>query len=182
MQTHLVIAVLGNDQPGVVEKLANTIQQGQGNWQQSQLARWQGKFTGSIEVSVKEEYCANLQTALMALNSSQLSLLVQQSEDTPSADAPTLMRLTLVGSDRIGIIRDVANTLAERGINVQNLSSQCSSMPWSGDPMFTAQGDVELPSNANFAELDDALEAVADELGLDISLSSPKTQDEKASS
>ena len=182
MRTHLVIAVLGDDQPGVVEQLADTIQQGHGNWQQSQLARWQGKFTGSVEVSVEEAHCSALHLALMALNSDKLSLLVQKSQESSATEAPTLMRLTLVGSDRTGIIRDVANTLAERGINVQNLSSQCSSMPWSGDPMFTAQGDVELPANANCMELEDALDAIADELGLDISLSSVKTVDEKASS
>ncbi len=65
---------------------------------------------------------------------------------------------------------EIAQAFAERQINMGELETDYSSMPWSGEPMFQANGVIEVPESVNMDELYDEMDSIADELAVDIRL------------
>lgn len=170
MIAHIIVTVIAEDRPGVVEKLADVIASHNGNWLESQLAHMHGKFAGIVTVAIEEKFLADLQGGFTALEKQGFTTSYQVAKLGQSRKTSTPFALTIVGPDRPGIIREVSRALAMRGINLLELTSECSSMPWSGEPMFTAKGKALLPQEINLSELDEALDVIAEELGLDIAL------------
>ena len=109
MKTYLVLTLIGNDQPGLVESLAQIVARHQGNWLESNMSRLAGKFAGILRVSVEEDQAEALVAALDAL-SPRLKLIVERSAQAEAEKPQRTLRLSLVGNDRPGIIRDSMST------------------------------------------------------------------------
>jgi len=87
----LVLTVIGDDRPGLVEQLSTAISTHQGNWLESSMSRLAGKFAGILKVSVPAEQAPALQQALAGL--SLLKVTVESSPE--SQEAPKGRRLRL---------------------------------------------------------------------------------------
>ena len=55
MTNFLVLTVISDDKPGVVETLAKTITEHGGNWLECRMSHLAGKFAGILRVSVEIE-------------------------------------------------------------------------------------------------------------------------------
>jgi glycine cleavage system regulatory protein len=174
MQTQLVLTIISDDKPGVVELLAQTIAQHQGNWLESRMAHLAGKFAGILQVAVASEGQAALREALTSLANQGLKIIVESALDNPKPIGK-VFQFSVVGNDRPGIVREIAQAFAGRNINMGELETSCSSMPWSGDPMFEATGIIEVPNAVDIDELYDQLDTIAEELAVDIRLEAPAT-------
>ncbi len=73
-------------------------------------------------------------------------------------------------------MRELSKALVKSKINLAELETALSSMPYSGDPLFEATGRLEIPSGADLSELHETLDAIADALALDISFSEEPLQ------
>ena len=170
MPTSLVLTVLGEDRPGLVEALSHIIAAHEGNWLESRMAHLAGQFAGILRASVPEGNAAALLTALQGLAAHGLQVVVAPS----STDAPTpearWLTLDLVGNDHPGIIRDLAHTLARRGINIDELQTACTSAPMTGAMLFKATAHLRVPWEVAVTELRIALEQLAHDLVVDITL------------
>ncbi len=116
---HLVLTVIAEDQPGLVERLADCIARHGGNWLDSRMSRMAGQFAGILQVAVPTSAQAELFDALRELESQGIRVLL-----APSGSAPgrswRMVRLQLVGNDRPGIVRDITRLLASHGVNLEN--------------------------------------------------------------
>ncbi|OFE13404.1 glycine cleavage system protein R [Pseudohongiella acticola] len=169
MKTYLVLTLIGNDQPGLVESLAQIVAQHQGNWLESNMSRLAGKFAGILRVSVDEDKSDALVSALDAL-SPRLKLIVEHSAQ-PEADQPQRsLRLSLVGNDRPGIIRDISGALARQKVNVDDLDTECVPAPMSSDILFRAEAVLHIPADLDIEALRAELERLADDLIVDLNL------------
>ena len=168
MSTSLVLTVIGDDRPGLVELLSETIASNGGNWLESRMARLAGKFAGILRVSAPDSEAEALRLALAALESHGLHVIAEVSRYEETGRAP--VRLELVGADHPGIVRDVATALARRGVNVEELSSGCEEAPHSGQVLFRATVDLHLPPALSLEQLREELESVAHDLMVDITL------------
>lgn len=175
MQTQLVLTIISDDKPGVVELLAQTITQYQGNWLESRMAHLAGKFAGILQVSVSSEQHTALVGALMALADQGLKVVVETALSTIKP-AGKEFYFSVMGNDRPGIVHEIAQAFAGRNINMGELETACSSMPWSGEPLFEANGSIEVPSSVDMDELYTQLDTIADELAIDIRLEAPPTE------
>lgn len=172
MNQHLVLTVISADRPGVVQLLAKTIHAHQGSWLESRMAHLAGKFAGILQVAVPDENHSDLLKALKALTSDGLQIVAELADgDVNSSDKH--FSFTVVGPDRTGIVAEIAEAFTEQDISVEELETDCSSMPWSGDPMFEATGFVRVPADVDMNDLSDQLEVIADELGVDIQIEPP---------
>ena len=169
MQHYLILTLISDDKPGIVERLAQIIQEHEGNWLESRLSHLAGKFAGIVQVAVPEAQRAPLMRALEALGDQGLKLVVE-SADAAERPAFRAFRFTVAGPDRSGIVHEIAQAFAARQINMGELETDYSSMPWSGEPMFQANGVVEVPESVNMDELYDEMDSIADELAVDIRL------------
>ncbi len=175
MNQYLVLTVISDDRPGVVQKLAKVINDHQGNWLESRMSHLAGKFAGILQVGVAEEHCQTLQQALKDLSGDGLQVVVETASPTNSAEHKAF-HFSVVGPDRTGIVVEISQAFAERNISVDELETDTSSMPWSGEPMFEATGVIHVPAGVNLNDLHDNLDVIADELAVDIRLETPPAE------
>jgi glycine cleavage system regulatory protein len=170
MRTSLVLTVIGDDRPGIVESLADAALGLGANWEESRMARLAGKFAGLLRVSVDSGHAAELATRLTTL-APGLTVVVQNTS-TPGGIEMRTLRLELVGNDRPGIVRDIARALASQHINIDELETDVTSAPMTGELLFRARADLRVPAAVTTDELRRQLESLAGELMVDLDLAS----------
>src|SRR6478736_5073980 len=104
MGISLVVTVIGNDRPGIVERLSEVVLAAGANWEESRMARLAGKFAGILRISVAAARADALAAGLRALASDGLTVVVESSGEV-SVETFRTVRLELVGNDHPGIIR-----------------------------------------------------------------------------
>ena len=171
MTRALVLTVIGKDQPGLVEALAELIAEHKGYWDESRMARLAGHFAGVVQIHLDEEYAESLITALPTLTKQGLSVSVVDSDWSLAViDHSQTLRLELVGQDRPGIVREISHALAKLGVSMQELRTVIESAPMSGEPLFHAEAELVPPANIDFEQIRAALEQLADDMVIDITL------------
>ncbi len=170
MQSQLILSVISDDKPGVVEAIADIVSRHDGNWLESSLSQLSGKFAGLVKISLPETQAANLKADFLELEITGVRVRVDELR-TPAQSSAQKASINAVGPDRKGIVHEIAQSLAHYGINVDKLETRCSSMAYSGDPIFEAEGTLSVPDSADFERLNDELDKLADSLAMDISLS-----------
>lgn len=169
MHSSLVITVLADDQPGIVEKLAGTIAAAGGNWLESSMSRLSGKFAGLLLISVPDNHQAALATALQALESPALKISIETTGAALSdEETGSMVGVEIVANDRPGIVEEISRLLASAQINVVSLETFCESAPMSAEPMFHAQAYLQLPEATSVEALTDLLEQLSDDLMVEL--------------
>ncbi len=177
MNRTLVLSILSDDRPGIVETLARVINEHNGNWLESRLSHLAGKFAGILQINLPANQIEPLQNALAELQSLHgIQVASAEAIDAIASATTTSLRFTLVGNDRPGIVRELSQAFLSHHINVEDLQTHCSSMPWTGDPMFTANGLLKLPESVDTERLGEQLDAIADQLDVEIDLTEPEPQ------
>ena len=170
VSTFLVLTVNGPDRPGLVETLSQVVANHRGSWLESRMARLAGQFAGVLRVSVPDDQVDALNRALRALEIECLTVGVEYSEPEPPPSDARELRLEIIGSDRPGIVHDISQALADRGINVDELRTEIMSAPMSGELLFLANAELMVPADLDLDLLRKDLEALAHELMVDIDL------------
>jgi len=168
--TDLVLTLIGPDRPGLVETVAEVVSAHGGNWLESRMAHLAGKFAGILRIEVSADKAAALQAALADLDAQGLKVVGEPCVEGSVATAGRSLDLELVGLDRPGIMREISQLLANSGANVEELSTDRTSAPMSGEMLFLAKARVRLPSNADLGTLRAALERLASDLLIEIRL------------
>jgi len=166
---HLVLTVIAEDKPGLVELLAQCIAGHGGNWLESRMARMAGQFAGILRVAVPEAVQGEFSAALQALESRGIRVLLAPSGAEPAATWQSI-RLELVGNDRPGIVRDITRLLAEHGVNLESLDTEVAPAPMSGELLFHAQAQLAVPTELSLDLLQQQLETLADDLMVELIL------------
>ncbi len=165
----LVLSLIGRDRPGLVEAVSAAVAGHGGNWLESRMAHLAGQFAGILRVQVAADQVAALARALHELERDGLRVLVETATGEPVIETPLLV-LELLGQDRPGIVREIAHTLARGGVNVEELETTVESAPMSGERLFRARARLRLPAGLSPGELRRALDAVASDLMVDVTL------------
>jgi glycine cleavage system regulatory protein len=167
----LVLTLLGTDRAGLVSAVSRLITERGGSWERSQMAHLAGTFAGIVEVDVPSVQLDGLVADVEGLGAQGLRVTVERSGSEPApAAAQHRLALHLVGADRPGIVAEVTTLLAEHGVNVEELSTQVVHAPMAGGTLFEADAVVGVPGDSDLAALRSALEALADELMVDLDL------------
>ncbi|GAB2189604.1 ACT domain-containing protein [Sessilibacter sp. MAH1] len=169
MHDHAVMTVLTDDKPGIVEFIANIIERNNGNWTESQLQHLHGKFAGILSITLESNLRAQLESDLQALTAKGIHYQLSWSSPTLPSTGKTA-KLSVLGPDRTGIIKEIAQALAQRSINLLNLESRCTSAPWTGEALFEANAEISVPKSTDMEELVNKLSVITDELGLELTL------------
>lgn len=172
MESFFIITFIGDDRPGLVEEVASAIESHRGNWHESRLSQLGGKFAGLVLVSLPTQDSTALEAALKGLSAGGLSIRVTPSNGGSIAQTGRAITLTVVGPDRLGIVKEVSHTLAQRKINVVEMDSHVDSAPMSSERMFHARIDAQVPDDTDLDQLHDTLDEIANHMTLDIDLES----------
>ena len=171
MARALVLTVIGKDRPGLVEALAEVIAKHEGNWDESRMARLAGHFAGVVQVHLPENQAEGFMMALPTLADQGLSVSVVDSDwALIEVDHRNSLQMELVGQDRPGIVREISSKLAALGVSMQDLRTVVESASMSGERMFRADAELVLPAQTSFEHIRAALEQLADDIMIDITL------------
>lgn len=164
MQQSILISLMAEDRPGIVELLSDVVAKQKGNWLESRLARLGGQFAGIVRVQVAQECAADLTHALQELNERGITLIITDVAQATVENSLELVRFKVVANDRPGIVQEISAIIAEAGANLEELTTDLGSTPWSGEGLFQAEGLVALPASLDEDVLAAKLESLADDL------------------
>lgn len=170
MKVSLVLTVLGPDRPGLVSALAARASACGANWMESNMAQLAGSFAGIVRLEIAAAKAQALETALRELETDGLRLTIARGIESAGGAVSRGTHIELLGNDRPGIVSEISTVLARLGASIDRMETRCECASFSGDPMFRAQIDLQLPAEVSLAALRDAIEALANELMVDIKL------------
>jgi len=170
MLTSLVVTVIGPDRPGLVSQLSDRGKAHGASWAESRMQSLAGQFAGIVRFEVDAAGADALAAALEELESQGLRVVIARGVGTPAATDSRVLRLELVGHDRTGIVRDISRVLAECGVSIAELDTEIVSGAMSGGNLFQAKALLQVPATLATDELRRTLEALANELMVDIVL------------
>lgn len=166
-----ILTVLGDDRPGLVSALSAPVSAHGASWERSEMSRLAGKFAGIAVVSVADASAAALAADLSALADQGLHVVLERADEPVAGEAVTLT-LDLLGADHPGIVAEISASLAAQDVNIEELSTSLRDAPMSGGTLFEAHAVLSAPASASTDELRTLLEGLADELMVEIRISS----------
>ncbi|WOJ96008.1 ACT domain-containing protein [Congregibacter brevis] len=169
MTTRVLISFFCDDRPGVIEQLSALISDHEGNWLDSQLSRLGGRFAGVLQAQIPQAQHEPLNSALNDLSGVGITASLTDAGDASEASLGT-QRLTLMGPDRPGIVRELTRALRSAGFNVRSMKTAVETAPMSGEPLFRAEASIELHEGSRLDELEWKLDAMAETMTLEIDL------------
>lgn len=172
LMTTLVLTVVGEDRAGLVAAVADVVDAHGGNWEDSQLAELAGAFAGIIEVSVPAGRVDELRAALSGLDG--LLTVSVHASDATAADADDFRRFAfrVLGNDHPGIVREISSTLSAQGLSIERMSSETYDAAMAGGRLFEATIAVRVAESVDVETVQAALEALAAEIQVDVTLES----------
>ena len=168
MHSALVMTVIGMDRPGLIESIARLIAEHGGNWLESRMCRLGGEFAGILRVDVPQDSKA-LTDSLQKLQAQGITVIIHPDRPATQITPAKTASLSIVGQDRPGIIHQISAALANHNINVEELETECSSAPMSGETIFRAVARLQIPETCVISELRRELEEIGSELMVEIS-------------
>jgi len=165
----LVLTVIGRDRPGLVSAVSAAVEARGGSWQHSQMARLAGEFAGIVLVSVPTDEVEALERDLAALEGDGLRVDVRRT-DEPASHQISAVGLHLLGTDRPGIVAEISRTIAAHRVGIESLSTSLREAPMAGGVLFEVIAELAAPVDGDLEALRGALEQLADELMVDLTL------------
>ena len=166
----IVLTVVADDHPGIVEELSDALATHDGNWTESSMMTLAGKFAGILLAEVPEERAASFLDVLESLEAGGMQIVAQRSEKPARPEDAKEYRIELVGQDHPGIVHEITAVLARLGINVEELETTVQSASMSGESLFVAHARILVPADVSTERLRDEMEDLANELMVDIDL------------
>jgi glycine cleavage system transcriptional repressor len=168
----VVISVLGHDRPGIIARVTAAIFEKDGNIENVSQTIVQSEFSGLFIAAFPS---GNQTDSLQAYFQDQVADMgLKAYVDPLSPDKPVSavssqpFVITTQGPDRKGLVAAIAAVIASFNVNVTNLQAVFKG---GDDPSRNIMiYEVDVPLDTSKQNLDAALRAKAEELGLEISI------------
>jgi glycine cleavage system transcriptional repressor len=172
---HFALSAVGRDRPGIVAAVTEVLLRRELNIEDSQATILRGHFTmmlvvaapadSDVEALRSELDAVRDRLELEALTLSELADLDPAAEPEPSH------MVTVYGADHPGIVHAATTALAERGVDVTDLTTKLAGEgEGEGEPLYVLMMEVALPPGGDEADLAAALEQVGAEQGVEVSV------------
>lgn len=173
MKTSIVLTIISEDHPGIVNTVSEVLYKHDGAWTESSMATLAGQFAGILLASVARDKVDACVADLHALREQGIHIVAHTSDDKPAPAIETReYELDLIGNDRRGIVHDITTILARFEINVHDLETVVESVAMGGGEIFKAKAKLVIPLSVDIETLETELEDMANELMVDIRLQS----------
>jgi glycine cleavage system regulatory protein len=164
----IIISVLGDDKPGLVDNLSKFILKHGGDWVESRMSHLGGKFAGILSINMGD---LDVENFIDDISNADLGLQVLcEVTGSTSVTEYNNYHIELIGQNRPGIIHKISHVLAEFKANVEELSSEIIEAPMSGEQLFKATINIHLPKPISKLTVKKKLEKIANEFVADIQL------------
>jgi glycine cleavage system regulatory protein len=132
------------------------------------MAHLAGTFAGILRVQAPADDVSKVVAAIEQLSGDDLKVTVTRGGGRSTPGAGRTLELEIVGLDRAGIVRDISGVLAKHGANIEELVTNSSSAPMSGELLFRAQMRLLVGKATDVAALRADLEQFANDLMVEL--------------
>jgi len=176
MQNRYIMTAFGKDRPGIVADVTQILYENGCNLEDTTMSMLDDEFTinllfssgnSSIGTNLLEE-CRKLE---QVKNISAFIRPVNERHPTGRGDF-TLCTVHVEGLDQAGIVYKISQFLADRSLNIVDLKSTVKTTPESGTVLYLMDIHIQVPASSSIAAIEGGLNTVAEELNLDITLTS----------
>jgi glycine cleavage system regulatory protein len=164
----VILTIVGTDRPGLVEALAAAVAANGGNWLESRMAHLAGTFAGILRVQASPDDVSKVVAAIEQLSGDDLDVVVRRGAGRTTTGLGRTLELEIVGLDRTGIVRDISGVLVRHGANIEELVTDSSSAPMSGELLFRAAMRLLVAQGTDLAALRADLEEFATDLMVEL--------------
>ena len=161
MNTIVIVSLLANDRPGLVQELAAACHQRRARWLNTKVSHLDGQLAVLIRLSAPEEEMAGIRgvftgrSDLVATFNAPLCPVGEGSQD---------LTLRVDANDRAGIVNDITRLLDAQGVQLVSMESHSLGVSGVAQNIFTAELKLKLPEGIAPGDLAAELEALGDNL------------------
>ena len=169
MNTSIVLTIMADDQPGIIQTVSSTLHKHGGSWTQSSMSSLAGQFAGILLASVPSENSTACRKELHGLESQGLRVIARICDQTAETEASHEYTLDLLGNDRPGIVHEITTVLANHNVNVKSLETVVEAASMGGGEIFKTKAELLVPEGTDTDALEDDIENLANDLMVNIS-------------
>ena len=171
----MVLSAVGPDRPGLVDELSHHVAESGCQVGDSRMAVLGGEFAVIMLISGNWNSVAKFENLVPRLQDT-LGLQVQTKRTHEREDTAKVVpyAVEVVAIDRQGIVSDVANFFARRGINIEDVYTSTYPAPHTRTLMFSLHMTVGIPGEMSIAAVRGEFMDFCDDLNLDAVLAPVK--------
>jgi glycine cleavage system transcriptional repressor len=170
---HFALSVVGRDRPGIAAAVSRVLLEHEGNIEDSQMTILRGHFTIMLIVAAPDEVdVPRLQADLSAVKDGlELEALVlnEVTEAMSAAEQVPSHVVSVYGGDHPGIVHAVTAALAERAVNITDLTTRLVG-GGATQPLYAMMMEVSLPAGLSAQQLEQGLAEVREREGVEVSV------------
>ncbi|VAW76322.1 Glycine cleavage system transcriptional antiactivator GcvR [hydrothermal vent metagenome] len=168
MTNQLVIAALGEDRPGLVDRLSGWVLESGCNIADSRMTVLGGEFAVLLLVNGNWNNLAKLEDQCDPMQEKLgMTLSIKRTEEKPAEGDFLPYGVDVVSLDHPGIVHNLASFFSQRRINIQDLSTSCYAAAHTGTQMFAVHMTLDVPADVHIATLREEFLDFCDRLNLD---------------
>lgn len=176
MQQLIVLSAVGTDRAGVVNDLTQAILDCGGNIEESRMSALGSEFAMIVLVSGNWHALNKLEGAAEKLaESNGLTVSIKKTERRGGTENCMPYMVDVVCIDQPGIVFNLANFFASRGIEIAEVATRRYSAAHTGAPMFSVQMTINLPAKLHISQVRDEFLEICDQMNLDAILEPVKS-------
>jgi len=165
---HLVLSALGQDKPGIVDRISKVIFEHDCSIADSRMTVLGGTFAILLMIEGPWDKLARLEDQIRELQKELgLTIISQRTERRTPAGELLPYAVDVVSLDHPGIVHSLAGFFSQRGINIEDMSTACYAAAHTGAPMYSVHISVGIPSRIHIATLRDEFMDFCDDMNLD---------------
>jgi glycine cleavage system transcriptional repressor len=168
---HVSVTAIGVDRPGIFAAVTGALVDHGGNLEDTSMTILRGQFAMMLVVAVPDDVEPSALEDDLAAATTDLGLTVAVRALDDAGAAPAdgeAWTVSVYGADRPGIVHRVTTLLAERGVNVVDLTTRVIGA--ADRPVYAMVLEVVLPTGLSSDAIGDELRALAADLGVECSL------------
>ncbi|VAW83230.1 Glycine cleavage system transcriptional antiactivator GcvR [hydrothermal vent metagenome] len=168
MNNQLVIAALGEDRPGLVDRLSGWVTDSGCNIADSRMTVLGGEFAVLLLVTGNWNNLAKLENQCDSMQEQLgMTLHIKRTEPRSATGDFLPYGVDVVSLDHPGIVHNLANFFSQRNINIQDLSTSTYAAAHTGTQMFAVHMALDVPASIHIATLREEFLDFCDRLNLD---------------
>jgi glycine cleavage system transcriptional repressor len=164
----LVLSALGDDHPGIIDKLTKAILDAECNIQDTRMTVLGGKFAILMQVDGSWDRLARLEDQIPELQKALGLTMISERTEPAVSKAPLLpYGVDVVALDQPGIVHNLAGFFADRNINIEDMVTSSYAAAHTGTPMFAVRITLGIPADLHIASLREEFMDFCDGMNID---------------
>lgn len=175
MSKAVVITGVGRDRVGIVAEMANALFESGCNLLDSSMTLLRGQFAIILMVSLPADLSLERFEERIVKLSDRLDMQINvrplnddELDDSGEQENPHM--ISVYGADRPGIVAGICRELVKLNVNITDVQTKHSNVAAQNTPLFLMILEVEVPVSVSSSTLENELNTVGKQLGVDITV------------